>query len=237
MQKAVYIVLGSNYDVNLEYKMKFIQELIANQYSIDIFSVDMKPIPVNPPDISDVNLIRMSLKLKNETINQFINEIQSIETTIDLLIVLDSMDFKGPIFGNQIVDRILSAYPNIPSYTFFHFITPNFENPVFNGQSISNFNFDNFSLMPDAIPELTEYVTNQKKLEAIDKQIAKQSDRWYQLQNFMDSPGFKMLFSNPAKARNIILEAITKHICQQISLDNIGLQNKLNSNVSFQKKS
>lgn len=41
MRHAVYIILGSNYDANLEAGMKFIRELQDQQYQINVYSIDI----------------------------------------------------------------------------------------------------------------------------------------------------------------------------------------------------
>lgn len=144
---------------------------------------------------------------------------------------MDGIDFKKIVFGDDINLKIQARFPNIPDLPVIHFISPKYESPRFNNMEISNFDFTHFHLSSSHVFTLLATLINNnvslQQLKKIDEQIDKQSYKYNQLHLFMNSPGFRKIFTDPVKARKILMDSLTKYVCEQIGLDKIGYTNRV----------
>ena len=231
MQKAIYVILGSNFDSNQEVNMRFIRELIHQDYQISIYSVDNYAPKVPYESNEQISVTRIERHLTHENINQLVTEIALKENQIDLFIVLDGMDFKNIIFGNQIKNQMQQHFKELPDLPVIHFISPNYECPVFNNINISDFDFSDFSLT--SIFTDSNMINDFQKFKQIDNQISRFKNKYEQIITFMQSPGFNRIFTKPDEARQMIKNGLTKHICDQIDLTTIGLTQNKKPNSGF----
>lgn len=234
MKKAIYVLLGSNFDSNQEVNMRFIRELIHHDYQISVYSVDNYAPKVAYETYDKISITRIERHLTPININQLVSEIALKDNHIDLFIVLDGIDFKDIIFGNQVKNKMQHHFKYLPDLPVIHFISPNYECPIFNNKSISDFDFTDFSLTSIFSNNENKIIVNDiQKLTQIENQISRYKDKYVQIFMFMKSPGFNLIFSNPDEARQLIKNELTKHICDQIDLNTIGFSQNIKLKPGF----
>lgn len=222
MAKAVYVILGSDYNPALE-EIKFVQDLIAQNYQVSIYSVDMKAPLESSSIVNNVSLFRKQMNLNANSINALVEEILAAEGTIDLMIVMDGLDFKEVTLGNVIKDIFEKKTPTY----LIHFITPNYQCPIFNNKSITDqFDFSTLTLTTEPIySSIAPYVKNHVLFKNVKIKIEKSNSNHYeQLNSFMDSPAFKAIFNSPEVVKQLIYQGLTAYICSQINLEMVTAQ-------------
>lgn len=234
MARNVYIVLGSNFDPCIETGMKFVEELHQQGDEVAVYSIDMIAKPEEQPVQRDgLSVTRISRKISREGLDQLVDEIVQSNPQIDSVIVMDGIDYKDIVFGDDLQSKIQERCPGIPKIPVIHFIGAKYVNAWSNMGKIEDCEklkeFNLTTVLDNLIPK-DEYGNippkEKMKLMKLQSQLIQGTpDNIYtKLQSFLRSTqGIKSLVGeeNKQEAKLAILTELNRLYCGSMGLEQV----------------
>lgn len=225
-----YIVLGSGYKPSQELEMRFISELLAENFKVHVISIDLLDRPIELPKIPEgIDLKREKMGLNKGNMERVMS---LLPPDPSIVIIMDAVQYENADLGKELRDKILqkkhSKFIFCPDV--IHYITPDCRDPIFNnGKLDSQFNFDDFHLYKVLHDDtIKNYIKDHKKfqkLEKADVSLSLMKGRKFEMMiGFITSFAFKQYFTdNGIQAEKVVRARLTEYVSQQISLKKIGI--------------